>query len=237
MDVRFFFIRDAQQEGRINVSYIETESQLADIFTKALAVPRFEKLRKELNICELVEYKRLRDDYCVSVFGRLTWGTCCIFFFFSFNSSALSGCKNHPVAETHFSLLSAPFLVVCPLFIYFTRFSLTSRCDNHSYCSKYLFSYIYKCFVRYEITLCRRKRVCYNYFHSQTSTVSNPPTTEASEILRRPEYLLRRAQIRHKETSYGTRTIWNFQCDTAKVRWFTTPHSVHVTDSWGVIHP
>ena len=55
MDVRFFFIRDAQQEGRINVSYIETESQLADIFTKALAVPRFEKLRKELNICELVE--------------------------------------------------------------------------------------------------------------------------------------------------------------------------------------
>jgi hypothetical protein len=55
MDKRFFFIRDAQQEGRINVSYIEIESQLADIFTKALAVPRFEKLRKELNICELVE--------------------------------------------------------------------------------------------------------------------------------------------------------------------------------------
>ena len=37
MDVRFFFIRDAQQEGGINVSYIQTESQLADIFTKALA--------------------------------------------------------------------------------------------------------------------------------------------------------------------------------------------------------
>ena len=36
MDVRFF-IRDAQQEGGINVSYIQTESQLADIFTKALA--------------------------------------------------------------------------------------------------------------------------------------------------------------------------------------------------------
>jgi len=40
--------------------------------------------------------------------------------------------------------------------------------------------------------------------------VSSPPTTEASEILRRPEYLLRRAQIRHKETSYGTRTISKF---------------------------
>jgi hypothetical protein len=30
-------IQDAQQEGGINVSYIQTESQLADIFTKALA--------------------------------------------------------------------------------------------------------------------------------------------------------------------------------------------------------
>jgi hypothetical protein len=55
MDVRFFFVRDAQQEGRINISYIETESQLADIFTKALAVPRFEKLRNDLNIRELPE--------------------------------------------------------------------------------------------------------------------------------------------------------------------------------------
>ncbi len=72
MDVRFFFIRDAQQEGRINVSYIETESQLADIFTKALAVPRFEKLRKELNICELSESNCLRDNYCVSALGHLT---------------------------------------------------------------------------------------------------------------------------------------------------------------------
>lgn len=55
MDVRFFFVRDAQQEKKINISYIETESQLADIFTKALAAPRFEKLRDDLNIRELLE--------------------------------------------------------------------------------------------------------------------------------------------------------------------------------------
>ena len=52
IDVRFFFVRDAQAEEKVNISYIETESQLADIFTKALDAPRFEKLRAGLNICE-----------------------------------------------------------------------------------------------------------------------------------------------------------------------------------------
>ena len=46
MDVRFFFVRDAQQEGKIDVVYIETELQLADILTKALPTPRFEMLRQ-----------------------------------------------------------------------------------------------------------------------------------------------------------------------------------------------
>lgn len=56
MDVHFFFVCDAQQEGKIDVSYIETDSQLADIFTKALAVSRFEEMRSSsLNIFELKE--------------------------------------------------------------------------------------------------------------------------------------------------------------------------------------
>jgi hypothetical protein len=46
MDVRFFFVRDAQQEGKIDVVYIETELQLADILTKALPTPRFKMLRQ-----------------------------------------------------------------------------------------------------------------------------------------------------------------------------------------------
>jgi hypothetical protein len=53
-NVRFFFVRDAQQEGKIDINYIETESQLADIFTKALPVPRFEMLRQNLNIREFM---------------------------------------------------------------------------------------------------------------------------------------------------------------------------------------
>ena len=53
IDVRFFFPKDAQAEKKIDVSYIETKSQLADIFTQVLPAPRFEKLRCSLNICEI----------------------------------------------------------------------------------------------------------------------------------------------------------------------------------------
>jgi hypothetical protein len=53
MDVRFFFVSDAQQEGKIVVIYMKTELQLADIFTKALSTPRFEMLRHNLGVQEL----------------------------------------------------------------------------------------------------------------------------------------------------------------------------------------
>jgi hypothetical protein len=54
MDVRFFFVRDDQQEGKIGLNYIGTELQLAGIFTKTLPVPRFKMLRQNLNIRELM---------------------------------------------------------------------------------------------------------------------------------------------------------------------------------------
>ena len=55
MDVRYFFVRDAQQDGLIDIQYVETENQLADCVMKALAVPRFEKLRSNLNIQDIKE--------------------------------------------------------------------------------------------------------------------------------------------------------------------------------------
>jgi hypothetical protein len=55
IDVRFFFVREAQEQKKVDISYIESENQLADIFTKALAAQRFEKLRERLNICEQPE--------------------------------------------------------------------------------------------------------------------------------------------------------------------------------------
>jgi hypothetical protein len=50
IDVRLFYIRELQEKKTINVVYINTEQQLADILTKPLAVPRFEKLRDALGV-------------------------------------------------------------------------------------------------------------------------------------------------------------------------------------------
>ena len=45
---KFHFIRDAIQEGTIDLQYCKSEEQLADIFTKALAKDRFCALRDKL---------------------------------------------------------------------------------------------------------------------------------------------------------------------------------------------
>ncbi|CAL9001633.1 unnamed protein product, partial [Prunus brigantina] len=47
---RFHFIRDALQNGEIDLLYCKTEEQTADIFTKALAKDRFEYLRRKLGV-------------------------------------------------------------------------------------------------------------------------------------------------------------------------------------------
>ncbi|KAI5356178.1 hypothetical protein L3X38_009073 [Prunus dulcis] len=46
----FYFIRDALQDGEIDLLYCKTEEQLADIFTKPLARDCFEYPRKALGV-------------------------------------------------------------------------------------------------------------------------------------------------------------------------------------------
>jgi hypothetical protein len=46
------FLRDHQQKGDIEIAYINTKEQLADIFTKPLDEQTFNKLRHELNILD-----------------------------------------------------------------------------------------------------------------------------------------------------------------------------------------
>jgi hypothetical protein len=48
----YHFLRDHQQKGDIEISYINTKDQLADIFTKPLDEQTFTKLRHELNILD-----------------------------------------------------------------------------------------------------------------------------------------------------------------------------------------
>jgi hypothetical protein len=50
--IRYHFLRDHQQRGDINIAYVSTKEQLADIFTKPLDEKTFTKLRHELNILD-----------------------------------------------------------------------------------------------------------------------------------------------------------------------------------------
>jgi hypothetical protein len=50
--IRYHFLRDHQQKGDIEIAYINTKDQLADIFTKPLDEQTFNKLRHELNILD-----------------------------------------------------------------------------------------------------------------------------------------------------------------------------------------
>jgi hypothetical protein len=50
--IRYQFMRDHQQRGDIEIAYVSTKEQLADIFTKPLDEKTFTKLRHELNILD-----------------------------------------------------------------------------------------------------------------------------------------------------------------------------------------
>jgi hypothetical protein len=52
IDIRHHFLRDHQQKGDINIYYISTENQLADIFTKPLDEKTFCRLHSELNVLD-----------------------------------------------------------------------------------------------------------------------------------------------------------------------------------------
>ena len=48
IDIRWFFVRDMVKAGRFNIVYINTDENIADIFTKPLAKPKLLKFRDEL---------------------------------------------------------------------------------------------------------------------------------------------------------------------------------------------
>jgi hypothetical protein len=52
INIWYHFLRDHQQRGDIEIAYVSTKEQLADIFTKPLDEKTFSKLRNELNILD-----------------------------------------------------------------------------------------------------------------------------------------------------------------------------------------
>ena len=52
IDIKYHFIRDLVQAGRINLTYCASEDMVADMLTKGLPIKQFEKLRRLAGIAE-----------------------------------------------------------------------------------------------------------------------------------------------------------------------------------------
>jgi hypothetical protein len=50
IDVQYAFVRDRHLRGDIEVSDVQTDNQLADMFTKSLTAPAHESRRLRINI-------------------------------------------------------------------------------------------------------------------------------------------------------------------------------------------
>ncbi|KAK8945216.1 hypothetical protein KSP39_PZI007881 [Platanthera zijinensis] len=87
IDTRYHYIRDCVERGMIEVEYVHTNDQLADIFTKALARIKFVEMRGRLRVrdvkdklirdcggaCKFRCSKSSRSNLC-----RRACGTCCV---------------------------------------------------------------------------------------------------------------------------------------------------------------
>ena len=50
IEIRFHYIGECADRGLIKIDFIQTEEQLGDIFTKSLALVKFEELRSKIGV-------------------------------------------------------------------------------------------------------------------------------------------------------------------------------------------
>ena len=53
IDIKYHFIHDLVEAGRVELSYYATENKVADILTKRVSIRQFEKLRCFAGVAEL----------------------------------------------------------------------------------------------------------------------------------------------------------------------------------------
>jgi len=53
IEVKYHFLRDMVNKGRISVKYCKSELQLVDVFTKALKIERFEDLKRRVGVVSI----------------------------------------------------------------------------------------------------------------------------------------------------------------------------------------
>jgi hypothetical protein len=83
IDIRYHFLRYHQQKGDIEIAYVNTQNQLADIFTNPLDEKTFSKLRNELNILDSRNFDwNIAHIAYISLIISLSFGTNAYFLFF-----------------------------------------------------------------------------------------------------------------------------------------------------------
>ena len=65
MDIKYLWVRDLQKHGIIGTSYCHTTNMIADILTKPLARPLFERLRTLLGVISLSTFPQFRSRWGV----------------------------------------------------------------------------------------------------------------------------------------------------------------------------
>ncbi len=55
--IRYHFLREQVERGEIALQYVSTNLQLADLFTKGLPKPQFQRLRDRLGLAQLSDTK------------------------------------------------------------------------------------------------------------------------------------------------------------------------------------
>ena len=72
--IRYHFLRDHYEKGDIDIDYVSTDFQLADIFTKPLDYTRFSFICGELNVCVMESWKKILTLFtlfwCMTKRGR-----------------------------------------------------------------------------------------------------------------------------------------------------------------------
>lgn len=71
MEIQHHFIREKVEDGSINVEYIPTSQQVADIFTKPLGRTRFETLRSAIGEISIDNLSREQEIFSVAKRHRL----------------------------------------------------------------------------------------------------------------------------------------------------------------------
>jgi transposase InsO family protein len=58
IDIRYHFIRECVEQGRVGIDYIRTNDQLADVLTKALGRLVFQGLRRRIGMSEIIRQRQ-----------------------------------------------------------------------------------------------------------------------------------------------------------------------------------